>query len=820
MDNMNVARRDFLDLFVAGACYKVPRWQRRYRWKSTDIKRLIADLVAVANSTNPLKRHYGGTLLTKMESVPPGTRIQPFQVVDGQQRLTTVSILLSCIADAMTASNMEVDDWTGPEIKENMVFNPTKKNRYKMRLQDGDNDAYRLALDGESSEISAVSQARRILNAAVNKNGAEVLFKGLQRLQVVSIGLGRGDDPQQIFESLNATGRPLTESEKLKNWFLMGLSDEKQEELYNGPWLRMERALQAEVEDDESGRIDQYLRDFLRWKTGVLRGRGYVYEDFRRWALKCDKDENRLSLCRELAEASRSYGNLISGGGPHWHKDVEKQLVHLRAIGLDTHRPFTLRLLHESRRHGESYQAGSSLAQVLAMVGTWVTRFWLADRPMAGMNRAFATLAHGKGPMDNEDPVAFWTDQIKGFRGSRVEVPTDHAVREGARTRKAYGGAATRATKAILCALMEQEQRGGAPARESLTVEHLMPQKLTDEWRQVLGPDADEIRRWHAHRIGNLTISGVNSELGNRSWQEKRYILKHRSGVLENHRIASRKRWDPGAMEERTQRLTESILTLWPWVDQDDYKSPNPQGWGQLAWRLKGMGWRDEATFRDALLNVASALISHDHSNGDRLLGSNGRWNLQLASEHPPSSMRSAVPKHPMYTMYVNLSAPAIVNSIRQMGDRCKSPVELDITIQAFWRTLEAETGGIPGQRDEWLSGWQRSSPVNGYGDRVHFTLNETWIGMYIRAHEESSPSRTARIRRASRKIRNEMPDQENDGIDRSEQGSTITVRQDWQRSDRSEWPEMAIWVKSQFSRLEGIAREMDEERGLSSADA
>ena len=202
----------------------------------------------------------------------------------------------------------------------------------------------------------------------------------------------------------------------------------------------------------------------------------------------------------------RYYGMLLDGAGQHPDRAVEGQLLHLREMGLHTHRPLTLRLLHEAAEAPAPSLANSSLAGVLSLIGTWVTRSWLGDKAMAGMNTAFATMAHSDKPGESEDPVGFWAERIRAHRSTRVAMPDDDEVGRGIKTRKAYGGSATRATKAILCALMEREQRGGAPARGRLTVEHIMPRTLTDAWRRDLGEDAEQVSQLvsEPHRQSHL----------------------------------------------------------------------------------------------------------------------------------------------------------------------------------------------------------------------------------------------------------------------------------------------------------------------------
>ena len=214
---------EFLELFNGQVQYVVPRWQRRYRWGQSDIERLVEDLLTVLDA-GPDATHYAGNLLTFPDPGAAGV-VKTIRVVDGQQRLTTVGILLGCIAEKLGPKD-QCGDWTAAIIRNDRLTNPGKRpdKLRKLRLQNGDEEEYRLGLDGRPTGAGAVAEAWRIARRLVPRNEVARLLRGLERLRVVSIGLAGGDDPQQIFESLNATGRPLTESEKVKNWLLMRIA--------------------------------------------------------------------------------------------------------------------------------------------------------------------------------------------------------------------------------------------------------------------------------------------------------------------------------------------------------------------------------------------------------------------------------------------------------------------------------------------------------------------------------------------------------------------------------------------------------------------
>ena len=814
LDTRHIA---FLELFNSQVQYVVPRWQRRYCWGQADIERLIKDLVAIAKAPEGSRAaHYGGTLLT----FPESSAVQPVtvhRVVDGQQRLTTVSILLACIAEVLGPDG-RCRGWTAKTIRNDRLTNPEKPpDRFrKLRLQDGDEEEYRSGLEGSPDGPGAVAQAWRTARRQVRRYDIAELLAGLERFRVVSIGLKEYDDPQQIFESLNATGRPLTESEKLKNWLLMALPDREQQELHDRHWRRIEASLDAEYSTDP---IDTFLRDFLRWKTGELRGVRHVYEDLRRWARKNGKAENRKALCSQLADLAVHYGVLMGTRGPHRDKNVDRELRHLKAMGFDTHRPLTLRLLHEAESARDFGWTDALLAKAYAGIGTWVTRFWLSDRPMAGMNKAFAELAYGPGPTGHGDPAEFWLRRIRRFRNSRVEVPDDEAVRAGIRNRKAYGASGTRVTKAILCAMMEAEQRGDSPARDDLTVEHVMPQKLTEEWRMALGDDAERIHGWYRDRLANLTLSGVNSELGSKPFEEKREIMK-RSGILLTRVIADEDTWNEAALERRAEDLADQVLRLWPWSDPNAHARNTPAGSWRMRWRIGGGDWHEETAASQMVLNVAGALLTRDPKNAERLRGDALSTTLQMASRYPPGSKAGTltmrgVPGHDSFVLYPYArDYPTSAARCREMGDRCGLAVEVefpdtpDVT-KAFWGLLKAETGGLPGQSDEWRS-WNRwTTGLNEVGDMIGVSLGDDWMGIYLRASEyQDTPDRAERMLQHSRKIRELMGDQEFDGNEasRSRKGRSITVRRGWDRDDRDGWPTAARWIKDQADRLQAIA--------------
>ena len=563
---MQARHIEFLQLLNGDVQYIVPRWQRRYCWQESDINRLVEDLLAIAQDDDDQSTHYAGTLLTFPETGAAGV-LSRIRVVDGQQRLTTVSILLGCIAEKLDQGG-RVGDWTSAIIRDRRLTNPhmDRERELKLQLQNEDSDEYRSGLAGNPTGPGAVAQAWRTTQSLVNKSNTTMLLRGLERLRVVSIGLDSHDDPQQIFESINATGRPLTESEKVKNWLLIGLPEEEQRELHDESWKRIETALGARY---SSNPIDIFLRDVMRWYTGEKVGANQTFEEFRRWAIKLGKVD-RPSLCREFARLAELYGFLTGTRGPHPNKSVETELRHLRDMGIDVHRPLSLRVLSDSFQSEASTLSVPQLIQILHYISTWITRMWLAGRSFNALGTAFMELAHARSK-DDDDYCEFLYKRICKLRGQAIAVPGDDAVREGIRSRKAYGGSASNSAKAILCELMEEDHGSEAPNRSDLTLEHIMPQKLTSQWKNHLGENAEEIHRDYRNQLANLTLCGeeINISMGANSFGAKKLVYQ-RSSIAMTRTIATEDSWSVAAMSRRSDYISERVLSRWVWEDDGE----------------------------------------------------------------------------------------------------------------------------------------------------------------------------------------------------------------------------------------------------------
>ena len=560
---MQAVEVGFLELLGGKVQYHVPRWQRRYCWSASDVTRLAEDLVSIAAAANSKRAHYGGSLITFCPPGQPAGVPTTERVVDGQQRLTTVSLLLACVSDQMDEGD-QYGEWTRAGIRD-LLWNRKKKASGRLRklcLQDGDEEEYVRILGGEPKGKGAVTKAWRVVRELVDRYGADTLMAGLERFRVVSLGVVENDDPQQIFESLNATGKALEESEKVKNWLLMGFPDARQQELYEKHWLKIEHALHAQ---HDSKPVDLFLRDVMRWRTGSITAIHQTYEVFRRWAIekRWDDQDRRPELFRRLAHLAHLYGILTGTAGPHPDDGIESSLRHLRAMGLHTHRPFTLRLLHElDPADGAPVATAKQAGSMFETVGTWITRLWLTGRT-AGLNTAFARLAATE-PVERETYLDDWMKRVRKLRRQDVGVPSDEDLGHGVHTREMWFG--KQARLAVMCALMKDDDGDDAPSCAALWTERVMPYRLTDDWREMLGPDAEEKHLAWRFRLANLAlVGGANDAPGEHQSFETKKEWYRRSPVSLTKKLAAEPVWDEATLLRRSQELAARAVRVWPW---------------------------------------------------------------------------------------------------------------------------------------------------------------------------------------------------------------------------------------------------------------
>jgi len=667
--NINISLINFMKLFGTNVQYSVPKWQRRYSWDKSTIEQLVKDLNAIAKKKGNDVMHFGGTLITYAEHTPAGMA-EIHNVVDGQQRLTTISVLLACIAKKLEEKNSASGEWDSLKIT-NVLLKNTLDPPEKLSLQDVDNDEYRNLLAGSYDGKGKITDAWKILSRSVDIYGPDILMKGLNRFKVISFPCQSSDDPQQIFESLNATGVMLSEGEKTKNWLLMGLDRDTQERVYFDHWCRLENYLDAV---SEPKRIDEFLRDFLRWKTGENVGLKQAYVNLRRWWYEYGGDD-RVQLCERLADLAQLYGMISGTNDETLNSEINTLLKHIRGLRIDVHRPFTLRLLDDAIKPELTGAQEKQVIKVLTVISTWLTRLWLSGKRLSGLNTQFAHFAHSHNEEYIEAYGNHWIEEVKRLRKTSIAVPNDLDVIEGIKKRKAYGGKASYAAHMILWTLNSKLGNPASPETESLSLEHIMPRTLSENWRQYLGDDVEEMEESYMNILPNLTLVGkkFNPEISNQSYSKKRKLYLDSSVMLTRELAKSFLEWKKRDIDAYSSKLSSMAIECWPWENIRRSK---------FRWRIGDNSWSYEASYAGLYLNVVSALLNLDPQlNSEMLMGT--RITIDMIQSDTISSQRSKrfrpIPNYNQYQINVDHNGSRLMNLSNEKARRCGEKLDLQI---------------------------------------------------------------------------------------------------------------------------------------------
>lgn len=545
--------------------FVIPVYQRNYDWKPENCGRLFDDLVEVAKTGR--KEHFFGSIVSQ---TPRGERV----VIDGQQRITTVFLLLAAIrAQLKSGAVVADDDELAEDIEDYYLLDKKHKQEQKLRLKlvKSDSEAFKAILDEKEDEyIQGSNVTQNFLYfcgrlAALNDVSVDELYEAIKSLCVIDIKLDENDDAQLIFESLNSTGLDLSEADKIRNFVLMNLDQERQEQYYEDYWNKVELNTDYEVSD--------YIRFFLAARQGKTPAIKKVYPAFRAYADKNfhDPDGGVLGirtqeLLEEMLRYSKHYRNCTHPGTGSEEIDAALRAIHIFDASVTL--PYILNLL-EYRSQGKL--GDDSVASVLWTIDSFLFRRWVCSVPANALNKIFETLHSEalKGVGDGADyaDVARYLITHKGGTG---RFPEDNEFLYALNTRDFYH---IQNRKFYLYDRLEngssRERLAVVEGLESgnFSVEHVMPQTLSAQWKQALGEDWERIHEEWLHKMANLTLTAYNSDYSNRLFDQKRDMKDGfaESGFRMNQWIAQQEVWGEAQMKEREELLEKQFVALWPY---------------------------------------------------------------------------------------------------------------------------------------------------------------------------------------------------------------------------------------------------------------
>ena len=548
----------------------VPIFQRNYSWQKSQYEQLWFDILR-ASKFKEKQNHFIGSIVYIDMGTPAG-RPQQLLLIDGQQRLTTISILLCAIKDYVQKFNLETKLINLAKIKNQFLYNSDEidEDKYKLLLNVQDKETYIKLIDNTIFTVNKPATNiikcyeffyERIEDFIKEYGQIDEIYAGIFKLSLVSISLDKdSDNPQMIFESMNSTGKDLSQTDLLRNYLLMDLTPEKQTRLYKTYWKPMEELFGEDIYKNDVNKFDYFIRDFLTLKsdTGHICKINNVYENFKRYYL--DNNCEKFAVLKDLFTYAKYYAciDLLQ------ENDDELKLYWQEFKKLDSHvvYPFLLKLYDD---YSCQILIKEDFKKILQVVISYLWRRAICEIPTNSLSKTFATLYQA---VDKEDYV---NSIIKAFvfKSSYKRFSSDYEVREKLQTKDIYH---FRLRKYLLEALENYYHKEPIDLNTAnYTIEHIMPQNIEHNlsWQQMLGENWQEVHSLYLHTLGNLTITGYNAEMSNKSFWEKvngESGFKH-SHLKLNESIAQCDVWNKKAIQRRTNILTDIILKIWKYPE-------------------------------------------------------------------------------------------------------------------------------------------------------------------------------------------------------------------------------------------------------------
>lgn len=538
----------------------IPVYQRNYDWKMEHCKQLYDDLVKIIRQNR--KSHFFGSIVSVQSE--SGT-MEEFLIIDGQQRLTTISLLLLAIYHLLSTGKMVSRDHqlTDKILKKYLIdeYEPEEK-RIKLKPIKNDQKAFGILFDQDEEYIpdSNLTINYRYFYDRIQHGELDIdeLFDAICKLEIISISLNHEDNPQLIFESLNSTGLNLSEGDKIRNYILMGLPNDQQTKFYEKYWNRIESYTDYDV--------SSFVRDYLSIKQQSTPNMNSVYPTFKKYVEDAEVADIE-PLLKDLLEYAKRYAFLIKGG--HSDERLNSCIYRLNRLSTSVTRPFLLEVIRLSE---SGALTADELIEVFHFTESYLFRRAICDLPTNALNKIFLLLHREITRFDGDE--SHYVEKFKYAllsKRERTRFPSDEEFAECMSTRNIYG--MNPKNKLYLFERLENSETSetkdvwGHLDRGEYSIEHIMPQHLTAAWIVSLGDNYEAIHTNWLHRLANLTLTAYNSRYSNSPFAEKR-DMPHGfkdSGLRINQWVGRKEQWGLPELEERDQLLKNTVIGIWPY---------------------------------------------------------------------------------------------------------------------------------------------------------------------------------------------------------------------------------------------------------------
>ncbi|GAA7296095.1 DUF262 and DUF1524 domain-containing protein [Helicobacter pylori] len=539
--------------------FVIPIYQRLYSWKKEQCEQLWDDIIKIGGN-DKANGHFIGSILYVLDGNTPSS---PLLIIDGQQRLTTITLLFIALRNHLS------DEVKRKEIESYLInSNKDGDKKFRLILSESDKDTLLSLIDKNKRKPSEPSlkivENFELFKKWISENTdkLETIFKGLEKLMIVEIALEKGkDDPQLIFESMNSKGIELAQTDLIRNYIVMETEIEKQEGFYNKYW----RAMEEEFKQNEKW-FDRFVRHYLTIKTREIPNINKVYV-----ALKDYRQKERIGIEDLLKDLQKYCGYFCQiAFKKEANKDLNKALGFLVDLEMDVIYPLLLELYSD---YSDGVLSKDDFIPIIALTESYLYRRAVCGLSTNSLNKVFPSFT--KHIQKNE-----YFESLKAHFGSLTNnqrFPDDDEFKNLFITIDFYKFK----KREYFFERLENFDRKERVYTREYTTEHIMPQKLTEEWEKVLGQDHERIHTQYLHTIGNLTLTGYNSEYGDKSFQEKRGMEKgfKDSPLRLNQGLRDLKSFGEEEIKKRANDLADLALKIWtyPSLDAETLEKHKPK---------------------------------------------------------------------------------------------------------------------------------------------------------------------------------------------------------------------------------------------------
>ncbi len=547
---MKADQANLLELMNGPKQFVIPIYQRTYSWTLKECKQLWDDIIK-AGKDEKISSHFLGSIVYIKKGLYQISTIPELRLIDGQQRLTTISLLLSALSKVIKDP---ISEMTSDKLKNYYLINrdEEEEKHYKLILTKTDKETLSKIIDNKElfdEDSQRIKDNYEFFAKQISENNLNEVLNGLNKLIIIDVSLDKErDNPQLIFESLNSTGLELTQADLIRNFVLMGLEKKEQDSLYNDYWSPMEKSF-GYAKDLEL--FDRFMRDYLTIKTEKIPKIKDVYSAFKLYAQNF-KDIKELVV--DIYKYSKYFVNIALE--QEQDSEIKTVFSDINILKVDVSYPFLLQIYEDYKQERITKE---EFIQILKYIESYVFRRAICGIPTNSLNKTFANLY-------KEIKSENYLERFKAallLKDSYRRFPRDGEFKEQLIVKDVYNFR----NRNYLLRKLENHNRKELVNVESYTIEHIMPQNenLSDEWKEELGESWKEVHEKYLHIIGNLTLTGYNSELSDKPFKVKRDIEGGfaDSPIRLNQSLAKLEHWNENEILNRARILVDLAVQIW-----------------------------------------------------------------------------------------------------------------------------------------------------------------------------------------------------------------------------------------------------------------